>query len=294
MLLMISTNHINFLQTSNSYIFETPLLIMTLLKKIGNFIWSKTFAINFAVLIVLYILIFLVTRSCIDSRTKHGEKIAVPNLIGKNQNNLKNLLGASNLEVEVLDSIYDPTKVEGTILEQDPAPTSLSNVHVKSGRTVKIRVSKRTQLVEVPALVDKSQRFAESVLRNRSFKFRLEYKPSSESHGAVMEQLYKGKPIAEGTKIPIGSTIKLIVGQNQQGVPLELPNLLGLTIVEAKDRVTNMSNMEFFVTCPSCLTKNDSLVARVQSQTPEWSEGAIVASGGSIQVYANVETEEPN
>lgn len=260
---------------------------MTLLKKIGNFIWSKAFAINFAVLILLYVIVFLTTKSCIDSRTKHGEKIEVPNLIGKNQNNLKNLLGSSDLNVEVLDSIYDPTKVEGTILEQDPSPTALSQVYVKSGRTIKIRVSKRTQLVEVPNLVDKSQRFAESVLRNRSFKFKLEYKPSNESHGAVMQQLYKGKPIAEGTKIPIGSTIKLIVGRDEQGVPLELPNLQGLTIVEARDRVNNMMNMEFIVACPSCITKNDSLVARVQSQSPEWSEGAVVASGGAISIFAS-------
>lgn len=264
---------------------------MTLLKKIGNFIWSKTFGINLGVLIILYIGIFLVTKSCIKSRTNHGQKIDVPNLIGKNQNNLKNLLGTSGLKVEVLDSIYDPTKVEGTILEQDPAATSISNVFVKEGRTIKIRVSKRTQLVEMPSLVNKSQRFAESVLRNRSFKYRLEYKPSSESHGAVMEQLYKGKPIEEGKKIPIGSTIKLIVGRNEQGVPVELPNLAGLTIVEAKERVESMLNMEFILACPSCLTKNDSLVARVQSQSPEWSEGAVVASGGAVSVYAAVGPE---
>lgn len=259
---------------------------MTLLKKIGNFIWSRTFLYNFAALILLYVLLFWVLNTCLDSRTKFGEAIEVPNLIGKNQNNLENLMADTGLEYEVLDSIYDPTKIEGTILEQDPLPTSLSMVSVKSGRTIKVRVSKRTQLVEVPDLIDKSQRFAEGILKNRKFKYRLEYKPSKEAHGAVLQQLYKGKPIAAGTKIPIGSSIKLVVGRDEVGVPVPLPNLVGLTIVEAKERVNAMLNMEFMVVCPPDYTKNDSLVARVVSQSPEYSDDAVVASGGSITIYA--------
>ena len=242
-------------------------------------------------MLLFYFILFQWTKCSLDSRTKHGQKIEVPDLVGKNQNNLKSLLGQSNLKVEVLDSIYDPTKIAGTIMEQDPLPTSKSEVYVKEGRTIKIRVSKRTQLVEMPDLVDKSQRFAEGILRNRSFKYRLDYRPSKEAHGAVIEQLYKGKPIAKGTKIPIGSTIKLIIGRDEVGIPLELPNLSGLTIVEAKQRVAGMQNMEFIVSCPTCITKNDSLVATILSQSPEWSEGAIVASGGAITVYAEKPAE---
>lgn len=266
---------------------------MVLLSKIKSFIWSKKFLYNFGAVILVYIILIFSLNTCLSSKTNFGQKIEVPDLVGKNQNNIANLMASSPLKYEILDSIYDPTKIEGTILEQDPLPTSKSMVYVKEGRTIKLRVSKRTQLVEVPALVNKSQRFAEGVLRNRGFKYRLEYKPSQESHGAVMEQLYKGKSIKEGTKIPIGSTIKLIVGRHEIGVPLPLPNLYGLTIVEARDRVNSMLNMEFMVVCPDCLTKNDSLVARVKSQSPEWSEEAVVASGGAITVYASKEFTEP-
>lgn len=192
----------------------------------------------------------------------------------------------TQLEYEVLDSIYDPSKIEGTIIEQDPLPTSVSDIYVKQGRTIKLRVTKRTQLVEMPDLVSKSQRFAEGILRNRKFRYRLEYKPSKEAHGAVLEQLYKGKKIEAGTKIPIGSTIKLIVGRDEIGIPLELPNLVGLTLQEARDRVKAMENMEFIPVCSDCLTREDSLYSRVQSQSPEYMEGAVVASGGSITVVA--------
>lgn len=260
---------------------------MTFLKKLGNYILSKTFLINLGLIVVAYVLLYLIYSNYLDSRTNHDEKIEVPNLVGKNQNNLENLLGETGLQYEVLDSIYDPSKVEGTIISQDPEPTSETSVFVKEGRKVKVRVSKRTQMVEMPDLVDKSQRFAESILRNRKFRYTLDYKPSQEAHGAVMDQQYKGKTIAAGTKIPIGSKIKLIVGRNEVGVPQELPNLYGLTIEEARQRVSGMLNMEFAVSCDEGYSKADSLAARVVTQSPEYMEGARVASGSTIMVYAS-------
>ncbi len=265
-----------------------------LLKKIGNYILSKQFILNAVAIVLLYILLVYMFRCSLETRTHLGERIEVPNLIGKNQNNLENIFANSELQYEVLDSIYDPTKVEGTILEQDPAPTEISDIFVKSGRVIKVRVSKRTQLVEMPNLVDKSQRFAENILINRGFRYSLEYKPSREAHGAVLEQLYKGKSIKEGEKIPIGSRIKLIVGRDEGGIPLPLPNLYGLTIVEAKERVQSMGSMEFLAVCPSCITKADSMIARITSQSPEYMEEAVVASGTTITVIASKEfAEEP-
>ncbi|MCH2225083.1 MAG: PASTA domain-containing protein [Crocinitomicaceae bacterium] len=267
---------------------------MELFKKIGNYIGSKNFLINLTLIILIYVVGFLIFRGCLDSSTNHGVKLEVPNLVGKNQNNLANILEGTNLKYEVLDSIYDPAKVEGTIIDQSPLPSKSSDVYVKQGRVIKVRVSKRSQLVEMPNLVDKSQRFAETILRNRKFKYRLEYKSSKEAHGAVMQQLYKNKSIEPGAKLPIGSSIKLIVGRDEGGIPQEMPNLYGLTIQEARDRVANMINMEFIVSCPPDViyTKEDSLQARIVSQSPEYVEDARVISGSSIQVYATKDLEE--
>jgi len=262
---------------------------MTFLKKLGNYIWSKKFLLNILAIVLIYVIGFYLFKGCLSSSTNHGDKIEVPNLIGKNESNLKQIFSGSELEYEVLDSIYDPSKVEGTVLGQDPLPTSETDVFVKQGRTIKVRVSKRTQLVEMPKLVDKSQRFAEGVLRNRQFKYSLEYRPSQEAHGAVIEQLYKNKKIVAGTKIPIGSKIKLIIGRNEVGVPQELPDLVGLTIQEARQRVDGMLNMDFQIVCNGCVTREDSLAARVETQSPEFNEGARIASGSSIMVYASKE-----
>jgi beta-lactam-binding protein with PASTA domain len=264
---------------------------MEILKKLGNYIWSKQFAINLGVIILVYVIGYITLTTCLTSRTNHGDKIKVPNLVGKNQNNVKNLLSDTGLEYEVLDSLYEPTKVAGTILSQDPEPTTVTDIYVKPGRSIKLRVSKRTQLLEMPGLIDKSQRFAETILRSRGFRYKLEYKATREAHGAILEQLYKGKPIAEGTRIPIGSSIKLIVGRDEAGVPQALPNLYGLTIAEARARVRNMIDMDFQVACPSCITKADSLLVRVETQSPEFTEDARVASGSTILIFASKLTD---
>lgn len=259
--------------------------------KIGNFVWSKAFGIQFGVLIVFYIILFFSVKGCLKSQTNFGEKIAVPNLVGKNSNNAKYLLKDSGLEFEILDSIYKPELVEGTIVEQDPLPTSISKVHVKHTHKIKLRVSKRTQLVEMPNLVSRSQRYASVMLENLDFRYKYEYVPSKESANSVLEQQYNGKPIKPGRKIPIGSMIKLVIGQDQTGIPVELPNLYGKTVEEAEQIIKSMGDLAFHAAYAGCATSTDSLNARITTQKPAYSEGAIVLTGSTITVVATNHSE---
>lgn len=267
---------------------------MGLLSKLKNFIWSKRFLKQILIIIGVYLLVIFATIWYLKSFTNHGEKITVPNLIGKNIRTVKGQLEGLNLKFEVLDSIYDPSKLEGTVLFQNPGPTSLTSVFVKEERTIRLRVSKRSRMVEMPQLVDKSQRFAESILRNRGFRFKVEYKTTTEADGAVMSQQYNGKEIAAKTKLPIGSTIKIVVGRNLGSELIPVPNLIGLTIFEARDRLVASGSLTFVPVCPDCFNYQDSVVARIESQSPEFIEGAMTASNGTITVYAkkNLDTEQ--
>ena len=259
---------------------------MDFLKKLKSFIWSKHFLKHLGLVALSYLIIVSLTVFYLDSYTNHGEQIVVPNLIGKNVDNVKAELEELGLQYEILDSIYDPSKPEGTILDQDPDPTQFSMVYVKESRVISLRVSKKSRLVEMPSLVDKSQRFAESILENRGLKFKIQYKPTNEANGAVLDQLYKGVHVKDGTRIPIGSTIVLIVGKNDVGQPTDIPNLYGLTIFEAKERLASLGAFGFLPVCDECLTYEDSLVARIDSQSPEYIEGILIPAGSTITVYA--------
>ncbi|MBI1837166.1 MAG: PASTA domain-containing protein [Flavobacteriia bacterium] len=259
---------------------------MELFKKIRSFIWSKHFLKHLGLVILAYIVIVTIVIFYLDSYTNHGQKIEVPNLVGKNVSNIKAIIEEKDLQYEILDSIYDPKKPEGTILEQDPLPTSKSLVYVKEGRIITLRVSKKTRLVEMPSLIDKSIRFAESVLENRGLECLIEYKPSSEADGAVLEQKYKGKNIKEGKRIPIGAKIVLVVGRNEGGEPVQIPNLYGLTISEAKQRLSEIPSLVFNLNCPDCNTSEDSTSARIEYQSPEYIEGVLSPAGTTVTVNA--------
>jgi beta-lactam-binding protein with PASTA domain len=255
-------------------------------RNIKAFVWSKYFIKHFGFIILVYLGIITITVFYLDSYTNHGQRIEVPNLIGQNVNSVKGQLEDLNLQYEILDSIYDPSKPEGTILDQDPQPTSLSLVSVKEGRIVRIRVSKKSRLVEMPSLVDKSERFALSILENRGLRCVIQYRATNEADGAVLEQLYKGQRVSEGFRVPIGATIVLIVGQNDTGVPVEIPDLYGMTLSEAQQLLMQIGEFVFLPVCADCITSEDSLAARIESQNPEFLEGITIPSRSTITVYA--------
>src|SRR5690554_2246430 len=201
---------------------------MKFLKKLGNFIISRKFIINFVLLCLTWVIIIWGSTQYFDSYSRHGEVIDVPNLLDNNVQDIETLIGDRDIKYEILDSIYNPNLVEGTIIYQSPMPTDSSGLYVKSNRVIKVRVSKRSRLVFVPSVVSKSHRFAEAVLLSKGLRTRVKYVPSNEDQGSVIAQKFEGKDIMTGQQVPINSVIELTVGKRTMGTLVSVPNLNGL------------------------------------------------------------------
>lgn len=263
---------------------------MELLKKLKTFIWSKHFLKHSGLIFLSYVVIITLVIFYLDAYTNHGQQIEVPYLKGKKSANARVILEELDLKMELLDSVYRPDLPVGTILDQDPKPSKSSGVYVKEGRIIRVQVSKRTQTVEMPNLFGRGIKFAENVLKNRGIKYRISYQPSTEADGAVLKQLYKGKEIKEGMRIPVGSTITLIVGQATAGEPEPIPDLFGLTISEARSRLSGSSLSLLLGGCIDCVSAQDSSFAIIDSQSPEYIEGILTPAGTTITVSA---TKQP-
>jgi eukaryotic-like serine/threonine-protein kinase len=260
---------------------------MESLSKLRAFVWSKHFLKHTGLIVLTYIVIVGGTVLYLDNYTNNGQKIEVPSLVGKKLPQAQLILEEQDLQVELLDSVYRPDLPTGTIVSQDPMPTKKSGVYVKEGRIIRVQLSKRTRLVEMPPLIDRSERFAESVLKNRGLRFTKVYRATSEADGAVLAQHYKGRDIKEGTRIPIGSLIELIVGRNEAQQPVELPNLVGMTISEARGRLSGTSLSLLLGSCEGCADAQDSTSAVITVQGPEFiSEGTMIPAGTTITVSA--------
>jgi beta-lactam-binding protein with PASTA domain len=256
-----------------------------------NFLKSRRFLKHFGLVILFYLVVIFGTMFILDWSTNHGEKIEVPNIVGKNSNDAKTILEESGLKYQIIDSIYDPKKPNGTVLEQTPGPTKTTTIFVKPGRIVGLRVSKKQKLVEVPNLINKSQRFAVSILQNRGLKYIIRYRPvAQDASGTVVDQLYKGKKVVYGTMLPVGSTITVYVGEFVEEDAEKIPDLYGMTIAEAI-RVLDEIGFGYEYGCTDCKTKADTMAAIVITQSPEYSRGKELSKSETITFTGSLSPE---
>jgi len=257
-------------------------------KILKEFVWSKFFLINLGIVIFVYLVIIFSTIKYLDYYTNHGEEISVPNLIGKKSSDAKMILEDLGLSYEILDSIYDPKLPNGIVKQQMIEPTSVSKVYVKSNRVVGLRLSKNNELTEMPELVYKHVNFARGVLERRGLKLEaIEFIPTKEANGSVIEQKYNGKTIKGGEKIPIGSKIRLIVGKNEIGYLTDLPNIVGMNYQDALNLLSSRGLASVSTICNDCVTRQDTLSAVVFGQSPEYMPDKTVERSQQIVILIN-------
>jgi beta-lactam-binding protein with PASTA domain len=146
--------------------------------------------------------------------TRHGSYIDVPDLTGKNIDQVKSGDQYSDFEMVIIDSVFDQDQPKGAILHQDPFPGS----RVKENRKIYLTiVSFFPEKTSMPDLKFLTLRQAVSTLESLGLKTgRISYIPTFDAD-AVQQQHYNGQVIAPGTKLDKGSLIDLTVGMGSQG-----------------------------------------------------------------------------
>jgi beta-lactam-binding protein with PASTA domain len=120
----------------------------------------------------------------LDTFTKHGEKIEVPQVVNKTYTEALEMLENSDLVAVVSDSIFDKNFAPGTILSQNPTAGN----EVKSGRQIYLTVNmKGLPPVKMPDLVRNStERIAEMRLKQLGFKLSTTQTIEGEPSGLVI------------------------------------------------------------------------------------------------------------
>jgi len=169
----------------------------------------KIWLTNLIMMSVVLVLGIYVTFSFIDGYTHHGEKIAVPNIEKLDEVHLARVLRDVGLKYEVVDSIYVPSAIPGTVVDFNPIAGHL----VKSGRTIYVTINNQlVPKVSVPDVADNSSlRQAAALIKANGFVLALNEYMSGQKDW-VYAVKYKGEILGKGSKVPTGATLTLVVG----------------------------------------------------------------------------------
>ncbi|TAE14458.1 MAG: PASTA domain-containing protein [Bacteroidetes bacterium] len=170
--------------------------------------------------------------------TGHDNNEVVLPVLGKNVKDAVALLEAKGFDVEIQDSIYVDTAQKGSVLKQFPEP----DLVVKKHRTIYLTIASYiAPMIDMPDLKGYSFRSAELYLQNLGLKVGdTSFKPDI-ARNAILEQRYNGKPIAPGTKIQMGSRIDFVLGSGVGNNQMPVPDLVGLTVTEARELLASMN-----------------------------------------------------
>ncbi len=209
--------------------------------------------------------------------------IAVPDVKGKTLVEAEAILKDNNLDFTLKEE-FDAKVPTGTVIKQSPGAGS----HVKAGRKIQLTVSKGAEPGVVPDLKGKNLAEATEMLHAAKLavgKVTVQYKEGA-AQGAVLSQdIEAGKKVAAGTKVDL--VVNISKGQSV------VPDLKGLTLSDARERLSSMGLMVGSVT-----TKEDSdPKGTVIGAEPEFgkvlSEGSVVTlivSGGKKEEKKQKET----
>ncbi len=179
-----------------------------------DFFKSKIFFINLGLALLVVVAFFGGASLFLSHYTRHGEFSVLPNLTKLNLNKAEETLKGMSLNYIIIDSEYDEKLPGHTVINQNPYP----GAKVKSGRNIYLYITTSVPpQVEMPNLVDKSLRQAKGMLENIGLKCGNVVLRTDQCVGCVLQQSYKGKPIAPEAVIPKNSVIDLVVGKGLDG-----------------------------------------------------------------------------
>lgn len=252
-----------------------------------NFLLSRVFVRQLVFAAILFIVIIILTLQGLKIYTRHGQANPVPNFAGLNQKEASETANQYNLHIEIIDSVHVNDALPGVVVEQVPE----YGFKVKEKRTVFLTINATLpEQVTLPKLTDISFRQAQVLIENCGLVIgQISYQPS-EYNNLVLNVQQDSIDVLPGEQLAKGDSIDLIIGSDQENALTPLPNLIGLTIQEAKTTITDaMLNPGVLIYDGSVILKEDSLNAKIWQQRPSPKFTESVNLGSSVDLWVTVD-----
>lgn len=231
--------------------------------------------------IALSLVVFLLF-SLLKVITRHNREQDVPDFANMSMEEARRTADKASLRLEVTDSVYITRMAPGAVYKQNPVAGS----KVKKNRRILLTINaKAPKTVKMPSLVGFSLRQAQAELTASQLKVgKLIYVEDLATNN-VLDQKYKGAPVAAGSPVPGESEIDLVLGMNPEDGQTYIPDLTATPYPLIKEKLTDNSvNLGKVVFDGTVHTYSDSLEAIVYKQSPVPAD-TTVAMGSPVTVY---------
>ena len=245
------------------------------MSNVFNYLGSKTFRNNLIIAIVSVLVFLAAIFYSLNLYTRHGEGLPVPKLKGLLVEDAIALLESKGLRYQI-DSVYLNDKNPGEVVEQDPDP----NTNVKQNRTIYLTIiTRQPPNIKFPDIDGKTFLEARAILNNYGLKLGDTTYSSDVARDVVLQISFGGQPISANEQIPKGSKISLVLGDGMGASEVDIPNLLGLNLNEARLSLLGSSLNLGNISYEGTLT--DTLNAIIIKQFPALSDSLSKVSIGT-------------
>ncbi|HXC06509.1 MAG TPA: PASTA domain-containing protein [Bacteroidia bacterium] len=254
------------------------------MKNILGFLKSRAFFINLGIAVGSLLILFWLVFKLLEVYTHHGQKIPVPNFSGLKMNKLDEFIKGKQLKYQIVDSVFDTKMDKGVVIRQDPEAGS----YVKQDRAVYLYVtSVMPPRISMPDFENKTLRGVVRMLESYGLRIGkpMKHKPDICS-GCVIEIEYKGKPIHKGAQVERGAELILTIGEGRGGQVSAVPNLVGMNLKEAVNRLNENNLSEgAYIWDPQQKAKHDTASAIIYRQSPSAGDDRTISPGSTIDLY---------
>lgn len=199
-------------------------------------------------------LVFLVLAVFKGFSSNSTTDVLVPNLIGLDFNTVNKDKVTYNFKWDVTN-VYDVDKPIDIILSQNPQP---SEKKIKEGSTIQITVNSEETTLNLPSVDGRTKDDAVQKIKSVNLVPEVLMVLDNQTAEGYVKQTY---PTA-GSKVTIGSSVKIYVSKKAGEARVEVPNLVGLTLSEAQAKLKEVNlNYDGYSYMPSTVAK-DKIVAQ--------------------------------
>ena len=179
--------------------------------------------------VALFAIVFILMTVFNSCGNKSAKDIEVPNFVGMKLSDVQN-----NPDYKFafkIESVYDSSKPEGIIIDQDPEPNTKK---VKEGAAISLKVNSSGLLITIPALKGATEEIAKARLTNSGLKSETLMVVDDETAAGIV----RGSDPQEGSKVTADSTVRIYVSKGPAEQKVSVPDVINKSLSAAKNDLT--------------------------------------------------------